>query len=94
MKIHYILVLLLVSVILILTVIQVAVSNKLSTAGVDLGKLNDKIAALRYENQKLNEIVLINSSYTMVASQAAQLGFVDTKTRIYVTSSIPIALMQ
>ncbi|MCL5010524.1 MAG: hypothetical protein M1289_02885 [Patescibacteria group bacterium] len=80
--------------IVILSFVQVVVSNKLSTAGITLGKTEDKIAALKIENTVLLSRLLARESLTNLASAASSLGFVEPKESIVFSGSLPLALKQ
>ncbi len=78
--------------ILVLSIIQVTVSNRLSTTGIVLSKLEEQINHYRRENALLAEKVLYASSFTTIASSAASLGFVDSKSAIYLSTPLPVAM--
>lgn len=85
--------------ILFLTIItlfgaRAAVSNKLSTSGVALGKTQDEINKFRTQNLILKEKVYSLSSLSHVSSAAAKLGFVESKESFALTKAHPIALKQ
>lgn len=80
--------------ILLLSVVQVVVSNRLSTTGTTLGKLQDDISQYKKENAILREKVLIASSLDHIASSAAELGFAQTKTHVFLSTPLPIALQR
>ena len=84
----------LVFLILVLSVVQVIVSNRLSTTGTELGKLQDDISNFKKENAILREKVLVASSLDRIASSAAELGFTDTKTHVFISAPLPIALQR
>ena len=79
-------------VIIILSLVQIVVSNQLSTTGIVLGKLQDQLKTLKERNFVLKEDVLLSSSFTHIASSASSLGYVERKSQIYLTNSIPLAL--
>lgn len=74
--------------------VRAAVSNKLSTSGVALGKTQDEISKLRTQNFILKEKVYSLSSLSHVSSAAAKLGFVESKESFALTKAHPIALKQ
>ena len=90
----YVVIIALVFVIISLTMVQVVVSNRLSTTGLALGKLEESISEYKNENTVLKEKVLIVSSLTYIASSAAKLGFVQTKTPVFLSTPLPLALKQ
>lgn len=79
-------------IIIFLSIIQVVVSNGLSTSGVILGKLQNEINLYERENTVLKEKFLTVSSLTNVASQAAELGFIEEKTYVLLSAPLPLAV--
>ncbi len=92
MKLSGIFVTSLLFVIIILSVVQVVVSNKLSTAGITLGQMDDRIATLKNENNILQSKLLTKESYINIASSASSLGFVEEKSSILLSRFTPLAL--
>lgn len=74
----------------ILLITQIVVSNMLSTTGVELDKLQFDIIKYQKENTLLREKVLADTSFRNVASAAAEMGFVDVKTNVYISNQLPI----
>jgi len=74
-----------------LSVIQVIVSTRLSTSGVELADIQNTTQALKNSNVLLSEELVQSSSLTQIASGAATLGFVDSKSEVYISDSLPIA---
>lgn len=74
-----------------LSIVQVVVSNNLSTTGVELAKIEEQIATYRKQNTVLQEKLLMASSLTIIASKAAEMGFVEEKSRIFLQTS-PLAV--
>lgn len=64
------------SIILILSLIQIGVSNRLSTDGVVLSTIQQQVEEYRKENIVLKEKVDNLSSYDHIASAAAEMGLV------------------
>lgn len=81
-------------IIVILSIVQIIVSNNLSTKGVLLGKLEDEIKAYKKENYLIREKLLLASSFTNIASKAGSLGFVDDKSQIVLSPSLVLAVKQ
>lgn len=79
-------------IILSLSIIQVAVSNKLSTTGIELENLQSQITKYKKENTLLEEKVLEASSLINVSKKAKALGLVETKSQIYLSNPLPLAL--
>ncbi len=77
-----------------MSVVQVIVSNRLSTTGTELGELQDKITQYKKENAIIREKVLVASSLDHIASSAAELGFSDTNNHVFLSAPLPIALKQ
>lgn len=80
--------------ILLLLITRSAVSNRISTSGMVLEKIDDKISYYKTENANLSEKLFSVSSLNNIASEAALLGFVDQKTDLHLTGSIPLAARQ
>lgn len=81
MKKPILFIILIITIIVSLSIIQVAVSNNLSTTGVELARIEEKIATYKKENVLLRQKLLIASSLDTIASKAAEMGFVEEKTR-------------
>jgi cell division protein FtsL len=78
--------------IIVLSLVQVIVSNRLTTTGIELSKIQIQIADLKRENTVLSEKLLVVSSYDTIASQAATLGFVESKKQLFLSAPQPMAL--
>lgn len=78
-------------IILFLSLVQIVISNRLSTTGVTLGKLHDEIAFYKTENTILAEKLLVATSLNRIASSAAEIGFAEAKTPIVFSEGLPIA---
>lgn len=76
------------------TLVQISVSNSLTTEGIRLAKIQDEIDATKKENMLLAEKVYTDASYTHIASQAATAGFVEGNASIYISNPGPLALKQ
>ena len=79
-------------IVIILSVVQVGVSNSLSTTGIVLSRLEQDIHFYKKENSVLREKLLLLSSLTQVASKAASFGFVVEKAPLFVSKSLPVAV--
>ncbi len=74
-------------------VIQVSASNFLSTDGIDLAQVQNRIEALKKENILLKQKIYASASLTEIASEAATLGFIPSNDTVFIdTSSQPIAI--
>ena len=78
--------------IIFLSVIQVTVSSKLSITGIELGKLQGELANYERENSVLTENLLLTTSLTNIASNASEIGFVEQKSIVYLTTPLPLAV--
>lgn len=76
----------------ILSVLQVLISNRLSTSGIELSKLNEQIKSYKKENYILSEKLFIATSLTSVASNASQIGFVENSEQVYLNAPLPLAV--
>lgn len=77
-----------------LFITRTAISNKISTKGVALGKTQDELTAYKTENVIIREKIFSLSSLTYVASEAARIGFVDGKSNFALTKAKPIAVLR
>ncbi len=93
MKRFRLLITFLVLIIVFLSIVQVVVSNRLSTTGPLFSKIEGETNFYKRENLLLSEQLLTASSLNSIASKAENLGFVEGKTK-FVTASLPLALRQ
>lgn len=85
---------LLVTIIIALSILQVVISNSLSTTGLELGRLDDDVRQYKKENMLLKEELLVLTALTQISSSAAELGFVDKSAEIYIKTPLPLAKKQ
>ena len=78
--------------IIVLSVVQIVVSNRLSSTGLILSSMQEEIANYKRDNTSLSEKLLEETSLTHIASRAATLGFVETKAQVYIQPAHPVAL--
>lgn len=78
--------------IITLSVVKVGTSSKLSTTGIELEKLQSQISKYKKENMILEENVLEASALINVSKKAGELGFVRSKSQIYLSNPLPFAL--
>ncbi len=78
-------------VVILLALGRVVVSNRISTSGIVLGKLNDQMQSIRVQNDLLEEKLLSMSSLTNLASEAAKLGFTEKRESFVLSNPLPIA---
>ena len=81
----------LIFVIIVLSVVRITVANRISTSGIALQNMEDQVSALRKENLILQEKLLALSSFTQIASKAAEMGFVPKTQNFVITTSVPVA---
>lgn len=74
-----------------LSLVQVIVSHNISTTGMELGKLQEEISELKKKNAILHEQVLVESSLTHIASEAARMGFTDADSPLVFSDQTPLA---
>jgi cell division protein FtsL len=74
-----------------LSIVQVSVANMISTKGIELSKMEQAISNYKRQNALMKEKILERSSFTEIASKAGELGFVPSKSNIYLTSPLPLA---
>lgn len=79
-------------IIILLSITQAVVSNKLSTKGVMLREIEEETHYYKTQNNKLLEKLLSYSSLTNLATRAAQLGFARIKEQLVLSSSQPLAV--
>ncbi|MDO8621238.1 MAG: hypothetical protein Q7R31_03070 [Candidatus Levybacteria bacterium] len=94
MKRFKLLITFLVLVIVFLSIVQVVVSNRLSTTGPLFSKIEEETNFYKRENLLLSERLLTSSSLNNIALKAEALGFIEGKTKFIVTASLPLALRQ
>ncbi len=78
--------------IIFLSVIQVVVSNKLSTSGVYLSKIEKEIDQYRRENYLLTEKILNHTSLTNLKSQADKLGYLKNRDILVLDQDLKLAV--
>jgi len=76
MKRGYILLGLLLLIVIALSVVQISVSNMLSTGGIELAQVQDEIHGLQKDNAILKEQIYSMASLTNIAQKADKLGYV------------------
>ncbi len=81
----------LIFVILVLSVVRISVSNRISVSGIALQNTEENVSLLKKENLILQEKLLTLSSFTKIASNAGELGFAPNKTNFVISTSISVA---
>ena len=92
MKRHKLVITVVIFIIVFLSTVQVAVSNRLSTDGIMLGKIEDEIRFYKAQNSFLSEELFLASSLNNIASKAAAFGFIENKSQFVLKTSLPFAL--
>lgn len=82
----------LVIIVISLSIVQIFISNKLSTSGIELAIIQFKIGKYKVENAILAEKLLTASSYTYISNKAEIEGFIESKSPIYISREFPIAI--
>lgn len=77
--------------IVVLSIAQLVISNKLTTDSVELSKLEKETNLYREKNAVLEEELISEMSLTKIASSAAELGFVKINDVLSISSEIGIA---
>ena len=91
MKKSAIIVSLILCVVVVLSLIQVVVANRLSTTGIEVSKMQQTIRDYKHKNAILKEKILKEAAFTEIASKAATLGFVESKNNLYLSTPLPLA---
>ncbi|OGH29383.1 MAG: hypothetical protein A3B41_01115 [Candidatus Levybacteria bacterium RIFCSPLOWO2_01_FULL_37_26] len=81
-------------IIILLSIVQAIVSNRLSTSGIVLGKIEEETRYYKTENAALAEGIFLETSLNNIASRAAVLGFVKEKSPLVLTTSDVVAVRQ
>lgn len=81
-------------ILLSVTILQIIISNSLSTKGIALSGIEAEIDSYKKENMQLNEKILFSSSLTHVASAAAAMGFSPEKDVVDISGVVPIAIKE
>ncbi len=84
----------LVFIVVVLSVLRVALVNSISTTGIELASLEKETKEYKKQNEVLKEQYLQASSFTNIEEKAKQLGFVESKTQVYLSEPLPLALKQ
>ena len=79
------------SILVVLSLVQVVLSNSLSTTGIALSRLEGEVARYKRLNSMLRETILTETSLTKIASSAATFGYISGSSQIVISGSVPIA---
>lgn len=77
-----------------LLLVRIVMSSAFSVDGIALDSINTQIAAVSKDNMLLKERLYTKSSYATVASDAANLGYVEQKSQISLSGTSPLAIKQ
>jgi len=78
--------------IVMLSIVKAFVTNRISTSGLTLGVIKDHITEKKRENILLSEKLYSLASLTYVSGKADSLGFVEEKSRLVISNTVPIAI--
>ena len=74
-----------------LIIFRVVLSSSFAVDGIALSRLNNQLAQLQKKDMILKEKIYTASSLTMIASDAAHMGFVEEKSRIAINNVSSLA---
>lgn len=74
--------------------VRLVVSNSLSTSGIALDRINEKITQYKLDNDILSEKLFSLSSLNTIASEAAKMGFVYKTDKYFFTTPGALAAKQ
>lgn len=77
--------------VLLLGIVRVAISNKISTGGVALGTIEDEISYYKTQNLIYKEKIYTLSSLGNINSEATKIGFIPSKSGLALGSSQALA---
>ncbi len=79
--------------VVVLSLVEISVSNMLSTGGIQLSKVQAQIAIYQRQNALLEEKIYTLSSLTHVAEEAQKLGYVPaSKSTLVIANPQPLAI--
>jgi len=84
-------------IILILAIVQISVSNMLSTGGIELAQVQNQIDNYQRDNAILKERIYTAASLTAIAAKAEKLGYTSVttgKAMLVIANPEPLALKQ
>lgn len=80
--------------VIILSIVKTVLSERLSTSGVSLAKIEEEINNYKMQNTVLKEKLLTVSSLNNIASKALLLGFIEKKSEFVLSKPLPLAVKQ
>ncbi len=75
-----------------MVVAKTIVSGKVSTYGTSLGKIEKETEDYKTQNLIIREELLAATSLNHIASAAAELGFMGSKTQLVFSKKVPLAV--
>lgn len=81
-----------IGIIILLSIVQGAVSNKISTKGVMVGTIEEQVNYYKTDNAILSEKLLSYSSLRNILLKATDAGFEQKRKQIVLSSSVPLAV--
>jgi cell division protein FtsL len=79
-------------VVFVLAIARITIVNSISTTGIKLVDIQNKIEGYKKANELLKEQYLQTASYTTISEKAKQLGFVPVSSTAHVDLSAPLPL--
>lgn len=94
MKRGYILLSGLIGIAIILSIVQISVSNMLSTGGIELAQVQEDIHSYQKDNAILKEQIYSIASLTNISEKADKLGYVTgvDKSTLVIANPQPLAI--
>lgn len=78
--------------IVLLALFQVVLSNRLATAGEQIGAFEEKKVALLAEKRRFEQEIIELTSHSRIASASAAIGLVKTDSFVNLSDEVPVAL--
>lgn len=80
--------------IILLSILQIGVSNYFATDGIKLENIQTQLQDYKKQNLVLQEDIDANASLTAISAKAVPLGFIPEKDRILIPVAQPLAIRQ
>lgn len=94
MKKPALLITILISIIAVLSIVRIFISNNIATSGIVLSRISEQVEKYKLENSILSEKLYNLSALTNVSEKAYHLGYREEKTALVLIQKQPIALKQ
>ena len=78
----------------VLSVTRMFVSNRLSTSGVELGKVQEEIGSYKLQNALLAQKYYETASLSALDEKATELGYVEKQSEFVLSGQLPVAIKQ